>query len=312
MLQTTTYKETPDFFGVDYTKKGIATKVRINYTTFGSPMPGRMFTSSASKYRYSFNGKEEDDETVSTGGGTQDYGLRIYNPALGRFLSVDPLTRKYAYFTPYQFAGNTPIQATDLDGAEPNFDAKLSLKFNLGTLLKKLFFKSIVEVSLEASKTVHDGLVVGQVFEFNSQEKTTTVASTFKADIVSSEYDNNDVASFELKTGVTKVINKGPFGFTNEGSGTRGGTVDTDNDGNQIPVPIEGDFADIPKQENKSEEGGNWSVEEAKNFMSSVKTNSQNSNTSNQKQQKQNEDRKTKESVKVLLKVVETAIDKPQ
>ena len=74
-------------------------------------MPGRTFTSSA--YRYGFNGKENDAES-----GTQDYGMRIYNPNLGRFLSVDPLTSKFAFLTPYQFAGDKPINSIDLDGLE--------------------------------------------------------------------------------------------------------------------------------------------------------------------------------------------------
>ena len=80
-------------------------------------MPGRSFTSSS--YRYGFNGKEQDLETLSTS--TYDYGFRIYNPALGRFLSVDPLSHAYPWFTPYQFAGNTPISAIDLDGLENVF-----------------------------------------------------------------------------------------------------------------------------------------------------------------------------------------------
>jgi RHS repeat-associated protein len=80
-------------------------------------MPGRSYQSS-NGYRYGFNGKENDKETVGTGDGTQDYGMRIYNPALGKFLSVDPLTREYPELTPYQFASNTPIQAVDLDGLE--------------------------------------------------------------------------------------------------------------------------------------------------------------------------------------------------
>ncbi len=45
--------------------------------------------------------------------------MRIYDPRIGRFLSVDPLTRTYPWYTPYQFAGNRPIDAIDLDGAEP-------------------------------------------------------------------------------------------------------------------------------------------------------------------------------------------------
>jgi RHS repeat-associated protein len=80
-------------------------------------MPGRNYQSSTA-YRYGFNGKENDKETVGTGEGTQDYGLRIYNPALGKFLSVDPLTKQFPHYTPYQFAGNKPIQAVDLDGGE--------------------------------------------------------------------------------------------------------------------------------------------------------------------------------------------------
>jgi hypothetical protein len=37
---------------------------------------------------------------------------------LGKFLSVDPLTKGYPWYTPYQFAGNKPLWAVDLDGAE--------------------------------------------------------------------------------------------------------------------------------------------------------------------------------------------------
>ena len=87
------------------------------YGTFGSPIPGRKFQSSTS-YRYGFNGKENDKETVGTDGGTQDYGMRIYNPALGRFLSTDPITKSYPELTPYQFASNRPIDGIDLDGLE--------------------------------------------------------------------------------------------------------------------------------------------------------------------------------------------------
>lgn len=47
--------------------------------------------------------------------------MRIYNPSLGRFLSVDPLFKEYPELTPYQFSGNTPIQAIDRDGLEPAF-----------------------------------------------------------------------------------------------------------------------------------------------------------------------------------------------
>lgn len=79
-------------------------------------MPGRKF-SAGTTYRYGFNGKENDND-VKGEGNQQDYGMRIYDPRLGKFLSVDPLTKQYPDLTPYQFASNTPNQAIDLDGLE--------------------------------------------------------------------------------------------------------------------------------------------------------------------------------------------------
>ena len=72
-------------------------------------------------YRYGFNGKEIDkgDEGMGGGGSTYDYGFRIYNPSLGKFLSVDPLAADFAWLSTYSYAANTPIWAIDLDGLEP-------------------------------------------------------------------------------------------------------------------------------------------------------------------------------------------------
>jgi len=78
-------------------------------------MPNRSFSSSS--YRYGFNGKENDNE-VKGEGNELDYGVRTYDPRVGRFLSTDPLSKSYPYYTPYQFAGNKPIWALDLDGLE--------------------------------------------------------------------------------------------------------------------------------------------------------------------------------------------------
>ena len=50
-------------------------------------MPQRSMSSGS--YRYGFNGKENDNDAKGTGN-QQDYGMRIYDPRLGRFLSVDP------------------------------------------------------------------------------------------------------------------------------------------------------------------------------------------------------------------------------
>ncbi len=51
----------------------------------------------------------------------KEQAKKIHAQTSSRFLSVDPLAREYPYYTPYQYAGNTPIQAIDLDGLEPAF-----------------------------------------------------------------------------------------------------------------------------------------------------------------------------------------------
>jgi RHS repeat-associated protein len=78
-------------------------------------MPDRKYQ--AANYRFGFNGKEDDNE-VKGFGNEQDYGARIYDPRLGQFKSPDPLTKKFPWYSPYQFAGNKPIWAADLDGLE--------------------------------------------------------------------------------------------------------------------------------------------------------------------------------------------------
>ncbi|WP_443938772.1 RHS repeat domain-containing protein [Pedobacter sp. MW01-1-1] len=86
-----------------------------DYYAFGMAMSERSFTASgASTYRYGFNGKENDGEV----NGQQDYGMRIYDSRLGRFKSVDPITKQYPSLTPYQFASNVPTSGVDRDGLE--------------------------------------------------------------------------------------------------------------------------------------------------------------------------------------------------
>jgi RHS repeat-associated protein len=93
-----------------YTADVVSTQ---DYYAFGQGIEERGFSRGSSKYRYSYNCKETDDET-----GIQDYGFRMYDSRLCRFLSVDPLAEEYPWYTPYQFAGNKPIVSIDIDGLE--------------------------------------------------------------------------------------------------------------------------------------------------------------------------------------------------
>jgi|GEM_PF-1031666 len=106
-LQVSTNTTSTDYFEAEV-------QTVQDYYAFGMQMPGRKLSGG---YRYGFNGKENDNE-VKGEGNSQDYGMRIYDGRIGKFLSVDPITSKYPYLTPYQFASNRPIDGIDLDGLE--------------------------------------------------------------------------------------------------------------------------------------------------------------------------------------------------
>ncbi|BAV08134.1 RHS repeat domain-containing protein [Filimonas lacunae] len=82
-----------------------------DYYPFGMLQPGRSYN--AGGYRYGFNGKENDNE-VKGDGNSVDFGARIYDPRIGRWLSTDP--DKRGWFNPYQSFGNNPILYKDPDG----------------------------------------------------------------------------------------------------------------------------------------------------------------------------------------------------
>ena len=76
-----------------------------------------IYTATGNGYRYAFNGKEQDPEWNGVGA-MYDYGFRIYDPRIAKFLSVDPLASSFPFYTPYQFSSNMPVAAVDLDGLE--------------------------------------------------------------------------------------------------------------------------------------------------------------------------------------------------
>lgn len=82
-------------------------------TPFGSGINSRGY--SAGKYRFGFNGKEEDGETVAD---AYDFGARIYDARLGRWLAVDPYFKLYPKWSPFEFALNIPTIIIDYDGRD--------------------------------------------------------------------------------------------------------------------------------------------------------------------------------------------------
>ncbi|OOG76500.1 hypothetical protein B0E43_08415 [Algoriphagus sp. A40] len=88
---------------------------RTDYYPFGLEMTGR---TESNTYRYGFNGKEKDPSGQWSNQSHYDYGFRIYNPTIGKFLSVDPLTKEFPWNSTYAFAENDVIRSVDLEGLE--------------------------------------------------------------------------------------------------------------------------------------------------------------------------------------------------
>jgi RHS repeat-associated protein len=82
-------------------ENGIATKKIIQVPNSG--------------YQYKYNGKEWQDEL---GLNFYDYGARNYDPAIGRWLSPDPLAENSRRWTPYNYAYNNPVFFIDPDGMQ--------------------------------------------------------------------------------------------------------------------------------------------------------------------------------------------------
>jgi RHS repeat-associated protein len=86
-----------------------------DYYPFGMLQPGRNLN--VDGYRYGFNGKENDNE-VKGEGNQQDYGARIYDSRIGRWLSLDPLMKNTPALSPYNAFENSPLTLGDPDGKD--------------------------------------------------------------------------------------------------------------------------------------------------------------------------------------------------
>jgi len=119
-------------------------------------------------YRYGFNGQEKDDE-VKGEGNSLDFGARIYDARVARFLSLDNYASKQSGVSPYSFASNMPISAVDINGDSTFLilygSGQQATGYLAGTLgdsgyESALARKTAIENSADFDKTVDEVMIV--------------------------------------------------------------------------------------------------------------------------------------------------------
>ncbi|HRK05698.1 MAG TPA: RHS repeat-associated core domain-containing protein [Chlorobiota bacterium] len=111
---------------------------RTDYYPFGMIMDGR--NEASGEHRYGYNGKENDNE-VKGDGNQQDYGARIYDPRVGRWLSVYPAADEAPTWSPYRAFFDSPTNVIDSDGERE----KRALLY-AATYLRKLKSRTWTEI----------------------------------------------------------------------------------------------------------------------------------------------------------------------
>ena len=84
-----------------------------NYYPFGLKHKGYNNVQTGRDHKFGFGNKEEQDEL---GLGWIDIMARNYDPALGRWMNIDPLAEKRNWITPYNYVQNNPILRIDPTG----------------------------------------------------------------------------------------------------------------------------------------------------------------------------------------------------
>jgi RHS repeat-associated protein len=145
-------------------RKGLATDnitvASINYIRVDKQASSRLVilcntdADFSDDYRYGFNVQEKDNEMKGTGN-SLDFGARIYDSRLGRWMSLDPLQAKYPSLSPYNFVANSPLMFIDPDGKRIIISFVRFIEGQTKPIIEKVIYKNGVLTKMDGS--AYDG-----------------------------------------------------------------------------------------------------------------------------------------------------------
>ncbi len=123
-----------------------------DYYPFGMQIEERSWVASSSSYRFGFNGMEKDDGIKGTGN-SLDFGARIYDSRLGRWMSTDPMFNTQPDWSPYKAFYDNPNYWIDPDGMteDERLKAMKKIKSLIGTPYSALDCSALVNKAAMAA-----------------------------------------------------------------------------------------------------------------------------------------------------------------
>ncbi|GAA4275495.1 DUF6443 domain-containing protein [Aquimarina mytili] len=240
------YKDHIDNIRLSYSdtnKDGIVTKDEIrkenNYYPFGLKHKGYNEVIRGRNHKYGFGGKEEQDEL---GLDWIDITARNYDPALGRWMNLDPLAELMQSHSPYNYAFNNPVYFIDPDGMFPFplFDFFFhdifieSIGFTIDKITEKISSRQTIRETIYAqpnnprsrfNQLLGDMTITGNPKNGigNKIEVITTTYTETLATVHLKWDEEGNLLSQEVLTNTTETVTKISAGVTDKYGGHAGG-----------------------------------------------------------------------------------------